>query len=96
MSCIPTTKDIYSGAYRSGNNKDEHTCNSYIVKSNIGSIEALIMSCIPTTKDIYSGAYRSGNNKDEHTCNSYIVKSNNGSIENRGIHSKQDVYVYGI
>jgi len=37
--CLPTTKDIYSGAYRSGNNKDEHTCNSYIVKSNNGSIE---------------------------------------------------------
>jgi len=36
---LPTTKDIYSGAYRSGNNKDEHTCNSYIVKSNNGSIE---------------------------------------------------------
>jgi len=35
--CLPTTKDIYSGAYRSGNNKDEHTCNSYIVKSNNGS-----------------------------------------------------------
>jgi len=39
MSCLPTTKDIYSGAYRSRNNKDEHTCNSYIVKSNNGSIE---------------------------------------------------------
>ena len=37
--CLPTTKDIYSGAYRSGNNKDEHTCNSYIVKSNNGSTE---------------------------------------------------------
>ena len=37
--CLPTTKDMYSGAYRSGNNKDEHTCNSYIVKSNNGSIE---------------------------------------------------------
>ena len=36
---LPTTKDIYSGAYRSGNNKDEHTCNSYIVKSNNGSTE---------------------------------------------------------
>jgi len=37
--CLPITKDIYSGAYRSGNNKDEHTCNSYIVKSYNGSIE---------------------------------------------------------
>jgi len=37
--CLPTTKDMYSGAYRSGNNKDEHTCNSYIVKSINGSIE---------------------------------------------------------
>jgi len=37
--CLPIYKDIYSGAYRSGNNKDEHTCNSYIVKSNNGSIE---------------------------------------------------------
>jgi len=36
---LPTTKDIYSGAYSSGNNKDEHTCNSYIVKSNNGSTE---------------------------------------------------------
>ena len=36
---LPTTKDIYSGAYRSSNNKDEHTCISYIVKSNNGSIE---------------------------------------------------------
>ena len=37
--CLPTTKDIYSGAYKSGNNKDEHTCISSIVKSTNGSIE---------------------------------------------------------
>ena len=37
--CLPITKDIYSGAYRSGNNKDEHTCISYNVKSNNGSTE---------------------------------------------------------
>ena len=30
---------VYSGAHSSGNNKDKHTCNSYIVKSNNGSIE---------------------------------------------------------
>ena len=36
---LPTTKDIYSGAYRSDNNKDEHTCISYIVKSNNGYTE---------------------------------------------------------
>jgi len=37
--CLPITKDIYSGAYRCGNNKDEHICISYIVKSNNGSTE---------------------------------------------------------
>jgi len=37
--CLSTTKDIYCGAYRSGNNKDEHTCISNIVKSNNGSTE---------------------------------------------------------
>jgi len=39
MSCLPTTEDMYSGAYRSSHNKDEHTCISYIVKSNNGSTE---------------------------------------------------------
>ena len=30
---------VYSGAHSSGNNKDKHTCKTYIVKSNNGSIE---------------------------------------------------------
>jgi hypothetical protein len=33
MPSLPTTK-AYSGAHRSGNNMEEHTCSSYIVKSN--------------------------------------------------------------
>jgi len=48
--CLPTTKDIYSGAYRSGNNKDEHTCISYIIKSNNGSIEN---RGIQSNQDVY-------------------------------------------
>jgi len=48
--CLPTTKDIYSRAYRSGNNKDEHTCNSYILKSNNGSIEN---RGIQSNQDVY-------------------------------------------
>jgi len=39
LSCPPITND-YSGAYKSGNNKDEHTCNSSIVKPNNGSTES--------------------------------------------------------
>jgi len=46
--CLPITKDIYSGADRSGNNKDEHTCISCIVKSNNGSTE---------NRDIQSNQY---------------------------------------
>jgi hypothetical protein len=30
----------YSGAHKSDNNKKEHTCNTYIVKSNNGSKES--------------------------------------------------------
>ena len=48
--CLPTTKDIYSGAYRSGNNKDEHTCITYIVKSNNGSTEN---RGIQSNQDVY-------------------------------------------
>jgi hypothetical protein len=36
MPSLSTTK-AYSGAHRSGNNNEEHTCSSYIVKSNNGS-----------------------------------------------------------
>jgi len=48
--CLPTTKDIYSGAYRSSNNKDKHTCNSYIVKSNNGSTDN---RDIQSNQDVY-------------------------------------------
>ena len=33
----PIAKDIYGRAYRSANNKDNHTCNACIVKSTNGS-----------------------------------------------------------
>jgi hypothetical protein len=39
MPSLPTTK-AYSGAHRSGNNKEEHTYNTYIVKSNNESKES--------------------------------------------------------
>jgi hypothetical protein len=39
MPSLPTTK-AYSGAHRSSNNKEEHTCNTYIVKSNNRSKES--------------------------------------------------------
>jgi hypothetical protein len=41
MSSLPTTK-AYSGAHRSGSNKEEHTCSSYIVKSNNRSKESKV------------------------------------------------------
>jgi hypothetical protein len=41
MLCLslPTTK-AYSGVHRSGEDMKEHTCNTYIVKSNNGSKES--------------------------------------------------------
>jgi hypothetical protein len=36
---LPTTK-AYSGAHRNGENMKEHTCNTYVVKSNNGSKES--------------------------------------------------------
>jgi hypothetical protein len=41
MLCLslPTTK-AYSGAHRSGDSMKEHTCNTYVVKSNLVSKES--------------------------------------------------------
>jgi hypothetical protein len=36
---LPTTK-AYGGVYRSRENMKEHTCNTYIVKSNLRSKES--------------------------------------------------------
>jgi hypothetical protein len=49
MPSLPTTK-AYSGAHRSGNNKEEHTCSSYIIKSNNGSKESKI---IQSNQDVH-------------------------------------------
>jgi hypothetical protein len=42
MPSLPTAK-AYSEGHRSGNNKGEHTCSSYIVKSNNGSKESKVI-----------------------------------------------------
>jgi hypothetical protein len=53
MSSLSTTK-AYSGAHRSSNNKKEHTCSSYIVKSNNGSKES---KGIQSNQDVYVYVY---------------------------------------
>jgi hypothetical protein len=49
MPSLSTTK-AYSGAHRSGNNKEEHTCSSYIVKSNNRSKESKV---IQSNQDVH-------------------------------------------
>jgi hypothetical protein len=49
MPYLPTTK-AYSGAHRSGNNKEEHTCSLYIVKSNNRSKESKV---IQSNQDVH-------------------------------------------
>jgi hypothetical protein len=49
MPSLPTTK-AYSGAHKSGNNKEEHTYSSYIVKSNNGSKESKV---IQSNQDVH-------------------------------------------
>jgi hypothetical protein len=49
MPSLPSTK-AYSGAHRSGNNKVEHTCSSYIIKLNNGSKESKV---IQSNQDVH-------------------------------------------
>jgi hypothetical protein len=51
MLCLslPITK-AYSGVHRLGENRKEHTCNTYIVKSNLGSKESLV---IQSNQDVH-------------------------------------------
>jgi hypothetical protein len=49
MPSLPPTK-AYSVAHRSGNNMEEHTCSSYIVKSNNRFKESKV---IQSNQDVY-------------------------------------------